>query len=419
MKESKLIIEGGYPIRGEYRVQGAKNASLPILAACLLTGSVSVLHNCPKLSDVYCACRILTQLGCRIKRERDSLSVDSQDMCGYEINEELMRKMRSSIVFLGAVLSRMGHCLLSLPGGCELGARPIDIHLNAMRKLGVTVCEAHGVLDCRLDGKIRSGDIVLPFPSVGATENIILLAAVSDADVTVVNAAKEPEIKDLADFINKCGGNISGAGTPYIHISGVKKLKPCEYSVMPDRIAAATYLAAAAITSGEIMLTGANPLDMQNVLDMYEQMGCTVYSGDEKIFLCSKAPLKPIKTLKTLPYPGFPTDCQPIAMACMCKAVGTSVVYENIFENRYRAAPELIKMGADIRVEGKVAVVEGKNKLWGAKTAATDLRAGAALVIAALAAEGESQITNVNYIDRGYEPIENCLSALGAKIQRK
>lgn len=418
MKESKLIIEGGYPIKGEYRVQGAKNASLPILAACLLTGGVSVLHNCPKLSDVYCACRILTQLGCRIKRDEDTLSVDSSDMQGYEIDEELMRKMRSSIVFLGAVLSRTKHCRLSFPGGCELGARPIDIHLNAMRKLGVTVEETHGVLDCKLDGKIRSGDVVLPFPSVGATENIILLAALSDADVTVVNAAKEPEIKDLADFINKCGGKIYGAGTPYIRISGVTELVPCEYSVMPDRIAAATYLAAAAITSGEIMLTDANPLDMQNVLYMYEQMGCTVYSGDRKIYLFSKAPLKPIKTLKTLPYPGFPTDCQPIAMACMCKAAGTSVVYENIFENRYRAAGELVKMGADIRVEGKVAVIEGKSKLWGAKTVAADLRAGAALVLAALAADGTSEISNVNYIDRGYEPIENNLSALGGKIKR-
>lgn len=418
MKESKLIIEGGYPIKGEYRVQGAKNASLPILAACLLTGGVSLLHNCPKLSDVYCACRILTQLGCRIKRDEDTLVVDSSDMQGYEIDEELMRKMRSSIVFLGAVLSRVKRCRLSFPGGCELGARPIDIHLNAMRKLGVTIEETHGVLDCKLDGKIRSGDVVLPFPSVGATENIILLAALSDADVTVVNAAKEPEIKDLADFINKCGGKIYGAGTPYIRISGVTELVPCEYSVMPDRIAAATYLAAAAITSGEIMLTDANPLDMQNVLYMYEQMGCMVYSGDRKIYLSSKAPLKPIKTLKTLPYPGFPTDCQPIAMACMCKAAGTSVVYENIFENRYRAAGELVKMGADIRVEGKVAVIEGKSKLWGAKTSATDLRAGAALVLAALAADGTSEISSVNYIDRGYEPIENNLSALGGKIKR-
>lgn len=418
MNHSKLVIQGGYPINGEIKVHGAKNSSLPILAACLLVDGTTALHNCPNLSDVYSACRILTNLGCHVKRQNDALLIDAQTLGGCEIDEELMRKMRSSIVFLGAILARMGHCKLSFPGGCELGSRPIDIHLAAMRQLGVEIDEKYGTLDCTLCGSIRSGDVVLPFPSVGATENIILLAALSDASVTIVNAAREPEITDLADFINACGGDVRGAGSPYIHINGVKELHPCEYVIMPDRIVAATYLAASAITSGEIMLLGARAGDMQSTLCVYEQMGCMVRAFDDKIYLRSHIPLRPIKTLKTLPYPGFATDCQPIIMACMCKCDGTSVIYENIFENRYRAAPELIKMGADITLNGKVAVIEGKTRLYGAKVVAADLRAGASLIVAALAAEGETRITNVCYIDRGYEEIEKNLSSLGGNIKR-
>lgn len=419
MKDSRLIIEGGRRLSGELKVTGAKNASLPILAGALLTQGESVLHNCPALSDVFTACRILTHLGCRCRRENSELMIDSQDVCNYEISDELMRKMRSSIVFLGAVLSRAGRCRLSFPGGCELGARPIDIHLAAMRKMGVKIKESYGVLDCTLDSGLDSCDIVLPFPSVGATENIMLLAARSNATVTIINAAREPEISDLEAFLNACGANIHGAGSSTVTVRGVQTLHPCEYSVMPDRIVASTYMSAAAITSGELMLTGVKPAHMHSVFSLFEQMGCSVYSYDDKIYINAKNPLKAVKTIKTAPYPGFPTDCQPIVMAALCRARGTSIIYENIFENRYRAVPELIRMGADIKVEGKVAVVEGVNSLWGTSVKAPDLRAGAALVLAGLAGEGTTTVSDIHYIDRGYESIENELCSVGAKIIRR
>lgn len=419
MKSSRLIIEGGRRLSGEIKVSGAKNASLPILAASLLSGGETVLHNCPSLSDVFTACRILTHLGCRCKRENGTLIIDSGDVSGYEISEELMRKMRSSIVFLGAVLSRLGRCRLSFPGGCELGARPIDIHLAAMRKMGVKIEESYGVLDCTLDSGLNSCDVVLPFPSVGATENIMLLAARSNATVTIINAAREPEICDLEAYLNACGANIHGAGSSTVTVRGVETLHPCEYSVMPDRIVATTYMSAAAITSGEVMLSAVRPCDMHAVTALFEQMGCAVYSYDDKIYLNAKNPLKAVKTIKTAPYPGFPTDCQPIVMASLCRAKGTSIIYENIFENRYRAVPELIRMGADIKVEGKVAVIEGVNSLWGTSVKAPDLRAGAALVLAGLAADGTTTVSDIHYIDRGYESVENELTKLGAKIIRR
>lgn len=419
MKSSRLIIEGGRRLSGEIKVTGAKNASLPILAASLLTGGETVLFNCPSLSDVFTACRILTHLGCRCKRENGALIIDSRDVLDYEISEELMRKMRSSIVFLGAVLSRLGRCRLSFPGGCELGARPIDIHLASMRKMGVRIEESHGVLDCTLESGLNSCDVVLPFPSVGATENIMLLAARSNATVTIINAAREPEICDLEAYLNACGANIHGAGSSTVTVRGVETLHPCEYSVMPDRIVASTYMSAAAITSGEVMLSAVRPNDMHAVIALFEQMGCAVYSYDDKIYLNAKNPLKAIKTVKTAPYPGFPTDCQPIVMASLCRAKGTSIIYENIFENRYRAVPELIRMGADIKVEGKVAVIEGVNSLWGTSVKAPDLRAGAALVLAGLAADGTTTVSDIHYIDRGYESVENELSQLGAKIIRR
>lgn len=419
MKDSRLIIEGGRKLSGELRVTGAKNASLPILAATLLTGGETVLSNCPTLSDVFTACRILTHLGCRCVREKGALVIDSRDVTDCEISDELMRKMRSSIVFLGAVLSRLGRCRLSFPGGCELGARPIDIHLHAMRKMGVTVEEAYGVLDCTLESGINSCDIVLPFPTVGATENIMLLAARSDATVTIINAAREPEICDLESYLNACGADIKGAGSSMVTIRGVSALHPGVYSVMPDRIVACTYMSAAAITSGEVMLDGVRPSDMHAVISLFEQMGCAVYSYDDKIYLNAKNPLKAVKTVKTAPYPGFPTDCQPIVMSALCRAKGTSIIYENIFENRYRAVPELIRMGADIKTEGRVAVIEGVKSMWGTSVKAPDLRAGAALVLAGLSSEGITTVSDIHYIDRGYESIEKELTSLGASIIRR
>lgn len=418
MLESRLYIEGGRSLQGEISVSGAKNSSLPILAAAVMCGGTSIIHNCPALSDVYSALRILSSLGCKCRREGKTVTVDAKAVTGYEIGEALMREMRSSIVFLGAILARTKRCRLSFPGGCELGPRPIDIHLHALEKLGAKIVEDHGVLDCSLLSRASAADITLPLPSVGATENIMLLAATGEGTTVIRNAAKEPEICDLADFLNASGAEISGAGSTTVCIKGVPALHPCEYSVMPDRIVAATYMGAAAITGGELMINGVNPMDMYSTMAVFEQMGCGVYPYSDRIFITAKKPLKAVKTVRTTFYPGFPTDCQPIVMAALCKAGGTSMIVENIFENRFRAAGELVRMGADIKAEGKVAVIEGVKSLSGTSVMAHDLRAGAALVLAGLGAEGTTTVSNTAYIDRGYEHIERELSACGALIKR-
>ena len=418
MTESRLYIEGGRTIRGEISVHGAKNSVLPVLAATLLSGGVSRIHNCPSLSDVFSSCRILRSLGCKCRREGSTVEIDATSISDYEISEQLMREMRSSIVFLGAILGRLRRCRLSFPGGCELGPRPIDIHLASLRKLGAKIFEDHGVLDCTLLNAVTGAELTLPLPSVGATENIMLAAAIGTGETVIRNAAREPEIVDLAGFLNACGADISGQGSSTVIIRGVSSLHGAEYSVMPDRIVAATYMGAAAITGGELMLTGVRPSDMYSTIAVYEQMGCNVYPYADRIYISAKKPLQAIKTVRTMPYPGFPTDCQPIVMAVLTKARGTSMIVENIFENRFRAAPELRRMGADIKAEGKVAVIEGVSRLSGAAIVATDLRAGAALVLGGLAAEGTTTVSNLHYIDRGYESIEIALRSIGAKIKR-
>lgn len=418
MLESRLIVEGGRKIEGEIRVQGAKNSSLPLLAASFLSGGTSVIHNCPALSDAYAACRILSSLGCKCKREQHSVIVDSSDADGFAVSDGLMREMRSSIVFLGAILGRTKRCRLSFPGGCELGPRPIDLHLEALKKLGVRIIEDHGVLDCTCGQRPARCDITLSLPSVGATENIMLYSALGSGETVIYNAAREPEITDLGGYINKCGGDIRGLGSSTVVINGVPELHGCEYTVMPDRIVAATYMGAAAATGGELVLSGVCPQDMYSCMSIFSEMGCGVYPYTDKIFINAKKSLSAVRTIRTMPYPGFPTDCQPIVMAVLCRANGSSMIVENIFENRFMAADELRRMGADIKTEGRVAVIEGVNKLLGAKLRAADLRAGAALIVAALGAEGTSVISNVRYIDRGYENIEEELSAVGAKIKR-
>ena len=418
MLESKLYIEGGHSLQGEISVSGAKNSSLPVLAATVMCRGTSEIHNCPVLSDVYSSLRILSLLGCKCKREGKTVTVDATDVTDCEINETLMREMRSSIVFLGAILSRMHRCRLSFPGGCELGPRPIDIHLHALKKMGVKIIEDHGVLDCSLAGRPIAQDITLPLPSVGATENVMLLAATADGTTVIRNAAKEPEICDLAGFLTSCGAKVTGAGSTTVCIKGAQELKPASHTVMPDRIVAATYMGAAAITGGELMINRVTPSDMYSTMAVFEQMGCGVYPYSDRIFITAKKPLKAVKTVRTTFYPGFPTDCQPIVMAVLCKVKGTSMIVENIFENRFRAADELNRLGADIKAEGKVAVIEGVRTLSGASVMAHDLRAGAALVLGGLAAEGTTTVSNISYIDRGYERIERELSACGAVIKR-
>lgn len=414
----RLMIDGGTKVAGEIAVHGAKNSALPLLAATLLGKTPTVLHNCPKLSDVFAASRILTYLGCKCTREKDSVIVDTTNLTHFEVPDELMREMRSSIVFLGAILGRLGRCRLSFPGGCDLGARPIDMHISALRQMGTVIKEEHGYLDCSVPKELCGATITLSFPSVGATENIMLAAVLAKGDTEIRNAAREPEIIDLANFLNNCGAKISGHGGSTIHIKGVNEIYGCEYTVMPDRIVAATYIGAAAITNGEIILTNVRERDLESVLPVYEEMGCSIYAYQDKLFVNAARPLKAVKSIRTMPYPGFPTDVQAIIMACLCKAKGTSVIVETIFENRFKHAGELIRMGADIKVEGKVAVVQGVKKLYGAQVYATDLRGGAALVLAGLNAEGRTIIDDIKHIDRGYESIEKNLGLLGAKIVR-
>ncbi len=415
----KLIVNGGRKLEGELRVHGAKNSALPLLSAAVLAHGETVLHNCPELTDVDAACRILTHLGCRCKRSGDTVTVDATNVSGYEIPDALMREMRSSIVFLGAVLGRTGRCRLSFPGGCELGARPIDLHLAALRQMGADIAEEHGYLDCTAAGGLHGAKITLSFPSVGATENILLAATAAKGFTEIHNAAREPEIVDLADCLGKFGAKIGGAGESVITVEGVPRAEPCEHSVIPDRIVAGTYLCAAAVTRGELILTRCEPRHMNGFIPVLEAMGARIYTyGGGKMYLSCNKRLTAPPTVRTMPYPGFPTDIQAPFTALCATAEGTSVFVETIFENRFRHIPELVRLGASIKTEGRVCVVQGVKRLSGAKVCAAELRGGAALVTAALAAEGTSEITGLGYIDRGYESLEGALRSVGADIKR-
>ncbi len=414
----KFSVKGGKRLQGEIRVQGAKNSILPILAACVLQSGEVLLHNCPELSDVSSAIKILEHLGLTVYRNANDIKIVCTNINTCEVPEELMREMRSSVVFLGAILSKTGCARVSMPGGCELGPRPIDIHISALKKLGAEIEDDKGKLCCSAKRGLRGCHIALWFPSVGATENAILAAVLAKGTSVITNAAREPEILDLAKFLNCCGARIRGAGTSTIIVDGVDRLSGCEYTVMPDRIVAVTYLAAAAMTNGEIMLKGADKDDITAVLSFFEQAGCCISCDRDFIYLSAPKRLKAMNIIKTLPYPGFPTDAQAPMMALSCIADGSTMFVETIFENRYRHVGELMRMGADIKTEGKVAVVNGVNALHSAAVSCTDLRGGAALLLAALSAEGESIVSDIEHIDRGYEHIEDRLALLGAGIMR-
>ena len=393
-RQEAVLVRGGNRLCGELTVQGAKNSTLPLLAAALLCEGETVLHNCPALSDVHTAVTILRRLGCRCTHTGDTLTVCADGM------------------------TRCDEARLSFPGGCELGPRPIDLHLEALRKLGAEIREEHGCLLCTAPGGLRGGFVSLAFPSVGATENLLLAAARAKGTTVLTNAAREPEIEDLAGYLNRCGAHIHGAGESCIVIEGVPHLYGSTYTVMPDRIAAATYMAAAAVTGGTVLLRDVNSEHLLPVLSAFESTGCAVMQSGSELLLRAPQRLKPVRHVRTMPYPGFPTDAQAPVMTMAAVGDGTSIFVENIFESRYKHAGELNRLGAKIKLEGKVAVIEGVPQLSGAPVSAEDLRGGAALVIAGLAAQGETQVMHPQYIDRGYAHFEENLRALGADVYR-
>ncbi|MCL2696797.1 MAG: UDP-N-acetylglucosamine 1-carboxyvinyltransferase [Oscillospiraceae bacterium] len=413
----RIVVQGGGRLAGELSVQGAKNSILPLLSATVLCQGESVLHNCPNLSDSDAACRILNCLGCKCVREANAVTVDSREVLNTDVPKDLMREMRSSIVFLGAILGRTKQCRLTFPGGCELGPRPIDLHVMALRKMGVNIEEEGGFLNCNAPKGIHGAYISLALPSVGATENIILAAVTAKGTTEIQNAAREPEIIDLAEFLNKCGAKISGAGTGTIVIEGVEKLGGAEHTVIADRIVAATYLCCAAITRGELILKNVDFRHISAILPVFEQMGCSIYTyNDNQIYINAAKQLHAPYKITTSAHPGFPTDAQPMFMALASTLKGTTVFVETIFDNRFRHAQELRQLGAKISVNDRVAVVEGVERLIGADLEATDLRGGAALVTAALFADKTSTITGISHIERGYDDIVGNLQKIGAKI---
>ncbi|MDE6019616.1 MAG: UDP-N-acetylglucosamine 1-carboxyvinyltransferase [Ruminococcus sp.] len=414
----KLVIKGGTALEGEIPLWGAKNSALPLLAATILCKGETALENCPRLTDVFSACRILTHTGCRCSMNEHTVVVCADAPDTSEIPETLMQEMRSSIVFLGALLGRMGSCQVYYPGGCELGPRPIDLHLDALSRMGAQIERYDGRLECKAPNGLCGCNIHLKFPSVGATENIMLAAVLAKGETVISNAAREPEICDLARFLRKCGALIKGDGESTIRIKGVKELKGCNYRIMPDRIAGITYLSAGAITGGTLKLLGVKNSCMDNVLPVLEQSGCRIDRAGDAIYLRAPKRLKAVSRLRTMPHPGFPTDVQAVIMAVMTVAEGVTVFEENIFECRYRHVDALVQMGAEICVSGRTAVVSGVKKLCGAHVAATDLRSGAALVLAGLAADGITEVRQVYHIDRGYEAIEKILKDVGADIRR-
>lgn len=416
---SKLFISGGNPLFGEISVSGAKNSALPILAASLLCSSQSILHNCPQLTDVNAACKILSHLGCDVLNENGSIIVSTDFLCNSFVPDSLSQAMRCSIVFLGAIIARLGKAKITYPGGCDLGSRPIDFHINAFKQMGIVVKEEFGYIECSTPNGIKGTTINLIFPSVGATENIMLAAVLAKGKTVINNAACEPEIVDLACYLNKCGAKIKGFGTHTIIIDGVTKLFGCEHNIIPDRIVCGTYLCSAAITNSNILVKNCSAYDLYGFIPFLENVGCTISSTPDTISIKGCSHPLGVGKITTAPYPGFPTDIQSIFMAVCSIAVGSTIFVENLFDSRYKHVCELKKMGANISVSERAAYVQGVSKLFGAKVSATDLRGGAALVVAALSADGVTEIDNIYHIDRGYEAIEKSLSSIGAQIVRK
>ena len=416
----KIIVRGGQQLNGTVRVEGAKNAVLPVLAASLLASEgKSVITDVPVLADVYTINEVLKNINADVMfdAENNTVEIDASNELLTEAPFEYVRKMRASVLVLGPLLARYGHANVAMPGGCAIGSRPIDLHLKGFEAMGADIHVGNGFVEARVDGRLKGAKIYLDMPSVGATENIMMAAALADGKTTIENGAKEPEIVDLANYLNKMGADIVGAGTETIRINGVEKLYGAEHSIIPDRVEAGTFMVAAAISGGNILIENAVSEHLRAIISKLEEMNVVIKEEDNGVRVIAPEELK-ATDVKTLPYPGFPTDMQSQIMALMLKSTGTSVLTETVFENRFMHVEEFRRMNANIKIEGRSVIIDGNNDLQGAEVAATDLRAAAALILAGLSAEGFTRVTELKHLDRGYVNIVGKLAALGADIER-
>ena len=417
MDPEKLIISGGKRLQGTVRIDGAKNSALSIMAATLLTKDVCILRNVPRLTDVDTMAAVIRKLGVKVEwKEDNNLYIDSDNFNNYEAPYELVKMMRGSILVMGPLLARLKKAKISLPGGCAIGARPVDYHLKGFEALGAQVEVEKGYIEAKVN-KLKGNDIYLDFPSLGATENIMMAACLAEGVTKIENAAKDPEVAELGHFLNKMGAKVKGLGTDLIEIEGVKELHGIDYAIIPDRIEAGTYMIAAAITGGDVLIEKADPLLLKPLIVKLEEAGVQIKLKKNLIKVIGPDRVKAVD-IKTLPFPGFPTDMQPQFMALSCVAKGTSVITETVFENRFVHTGDLIRMGADIKVEGHSTIVKGVKELSAAPVMASDLRGGAALVLAGLVAEGTTELSRIYHLDRGYVKLEEKLNSLGADIKR-
>ncbi|MCU6792974.1 MULTISPECIES: UDP-N-acetylglucosamine 1-carboxyvinyltransferase [Paenibacillus] len=414
---NRIIVRGGRRLSGRVKIHGAKNAVLPIIAASILgIEGDSVIHDAPPLDDVIVINSVLESIGIEVEYHNETIRINAQNIRTCEASYELVRKMRASFLVMGPLLTRMGQARISLPGGCAIGTRPIDQHLKGFEAMGAEIELGQGYIEARVQGRLKGAKIYLDVASVGATENIMMAATLAEGTTTIENAAKEPEIVDLANYLNAMGATIRGAGTGLIRIDGVDKLKGAVHTVIPDRIEAGTYMVAAAITRSDLFIEGAIADHLRPIISKLQEMGVQIEEDENGLRVFTDKPLRAVD-VKTLPYPGFPTDMQSQMMALLLTADGTAIVTETVFENRFMHVEQLVNMNAQIKVDGRTAVISGGSRLQGAKVCATDLRAGAALILAALAADGETEVTGVHHIDRGYVDIAYKLQQLGADIQ--
>lgn len=415
--EESIVVAGGYPLKGTVHIEGAKNSVLKLMAASVMAPGDYTLRNVPRISDVDVMGEVLATLGARIERDGHTLRIDTSDLTSYKTPYNLVAKMRASISVLGPLIARFGRATVAMPGGCRIGSRKLDMHIASLESLGVAFESEHGYIDARVENGLHGTDVALDFPSVGATENLMMAAVVAEGITTIENAAREPEICDLASFLNEMGAHIEGAGTPLITIEGTRDLHPTEHVVVGDRIEAGTFLVAGALGGGPLTVEGADPANLSRAIAVLRNMGAEVEEGLGSITVRHDGSFKPCD-IQTLPHPGFPTDLQAQFMVLAAIAEGRSVITENVFENRFMFASEITRMGADVRVDGHHAIIEGVKRLSGAPVQSSDLRGGAALVLAGLVADGETMVGQIGHIDRGYEDYVGKLANVGARIER-